>query len=122
MKGIPIVIYLWYIFPIVLFYLCRYIVRRTPITEKFNIKIPDLMIPFLILGIHALSVDSFQKSTLPYLLIMILLIGMGVALCHAYYFGDLQYKRFFKIFWRLVFLLCFLIYILLIIFNFITYI
>ncbi|QIL45587.1 DUF3397 domain-containing protein [Vagococcus coleopterorum] len=121
MKAIPIMIYLWYIFPVFLFFACQFIIAHTPLTEKFKIKLPDIMTPFLLMGIQALSIDSFQTSTLPYLLIIMLLIGIGVALGHAYYYGDIQYRRFFKIFWRIVFLVSVVVYFLMIIFNIITY-
>lgn len=121
MRGIPLSMYFWYIFPILVFVIGFQVMKRLPLREKFNIKLPDIVTPFLLLGIHRLSVDSFQASSLPYLLILILLVGIAVSLCHAYYFGDIQYKRFFKFFWRLVFLVSLVIYLFMIIYNIITY-
>lgn len=122
MKGIPLMVYMWYVFPVFVTLASQFIIKNTSITEKFNIKLPDIMTPFLLMGIQALSINSFQTSILPYLLIMMLLLGIAVALSHAYYFGDLQYSRFFKIFWRIVFLFSVVIYFVMITINFITYI
>lgn len=122
MKGIPLMIYMWYLFPVFLIFASQFTIKNTSLTERYNIKLPDIMTPFLLMGIQALSINSFQTSILPYLLIMMLLIGIAVALSHGYYFGDIQYKRFFKIFWRIVFLFSVVIYFFMIIFNFITYI
>lgn len=121
MRGIPLSMYFWYLFPIIIFFIGYQVMTYLPLKEKFNLKLPDIVTPFLLLGIHRLSVDSFQASSLPYLMILILLVGIAVALSHAYYFGDIQYKRFFKFFWRLVFLVSVVIYITMIIYNIVTY-
>ena len=85
--------------------------------ERWKIKAPDLAIPFLFIGIHELSKDSYDESIMPYFVISILLLGVAVALFQAYYYGEILYRRYFKMFWRLTFLLTFVLYVLLILLN-----
>ena len=57
----------------------------------------------LFIGIHELSKDSYDESIMPYFVISILLLGVAVALFQAYYYGEILYRRYFKMFWRLTF-------------------
>ena len=121
MNGMPFMVIFWYIFPVVLLFASDFVVQTLSLTRRFNIKSPDIATPFLLMGIQALSSDTYQKSAVPYVVILMLLVGISVALGHAYYYGDIQYKRFFKIFWRIVFLLTFVLYFLLILLNIFSY-
>lgn len=76
-----------------------------------------MSIPFLFLGLNELSKDSYNQSIVPYLIISVLLLGICVALFQAYYYGEILYGRYFKMFWRLTFLLTLLLYVLLILLN-----
>ena len=117
MKSLPVMMIFWYVFPIILLFACNFIVQSLSLAKKFKLKAPDLATPFLLMGIHVISTDTFSVSAVPYVIILILLLGIGIAVSHAYYYGDIQYKRFFKMFWRIVFLITLLLYILLIILN-----
>ena len=102
---------LWYLFPILVIFACNYLVQRLSLYEKIGLKSPDLATFFLFIGLHFLSKELFEISVLPYVLILVLFIGMGVAIGHARYFGDIQYRRFFKMFWRITFLVLIVVYI-----------
>jgi len=107
----------WYLFPIIVLFACNYLVSTFSLTKRFKIKAPDIAIPFLFIGLHELSKDSYNQSIVPYVIISVLLLGIGVAFFQAYYYGEILYGRYFKMFWRLAFLLTLLLYILLILFN-----
>lgn len=107
----------WYVFPVVVLFACNYVISTFSLRERYKIKSPDISVPFLFLGIHELSKNSYGQSIFPYFIISILLLGIGIAVFHAYFYGDIIYSRYFKMFWRLVFLLTMVLYIVLVINN-----
>lgn len=121
MNSLPVLMLFWYVFPIVLFFACNFIIQSLSLVRRYKIKTPDLATIPLFMGIHGLSIDTFGVSAMPYLLILIFILGVVVAIGHARYYGDIQYKRYFKMFWRIVFLLTILLYVCLIIFNIAQY-
>ncbi len=122
MKSLPVLMLFWYIFPIVLFLACNFIIQSFSLGKKYKLKTPDLATIPLFMGIHSISLDTFHVSAIPYLLILVFLLGVVVAVGQAQYFGDIQYKRYFKMFWRITFLFTIVLYICLIIFNIVQYI
>lgn len=114
-------LFFWYLFPIVVFILGGILVKKFSIDEKYGIKAPDIATPFLLIGIHYISKWTFGESFMPYVLLMVLLIGMLVAVFQAYEFKEIKYKRYFKMLWRISFLLIFLIYVLLILISIILF-
>lgn len=117
MKTISIMLIFWYIYPFLIMFASNFIVKRLSLRERAGIRTPDIATFFLFIGLHFLSIESFSVSMMPYVAIIILLIGIGVAIGHARYFGDIQYKRFFKMFWRITFLTTVLLYAFAIIFS-----
>ena len=109
------ILLLWYIFPIIVFLASDYIVTTFKLKQRFNLKTPDITIPFLIVGMHEISKSISTFSILPYFLLTILLLGISVVVFQAYRYREIMYGRFFKMFWRLTFLLSFLVYFILII-------
>ena len=103
------ILLLWYIFPIIVFLASDYIVTTFKLKQRFNLKTPDITIPFLIVGMHEISKSISTFSILPYFLLTILLLGISVVVFQAYRYREIMYGRFFKMFWRLTFLLSFLI-------------
>ena len=103
MVSFSAIMLFWYIFPVIVLFACNFLVSTFSLTERWKIKAPDLAIPFLFIGIHELSKDSYDESIMPYFVISILLLGVAVALFQAYYYGEILYRRYFKMFWRLTF-------------------
>ena len=118
---LPILMLFWYVFPLILFFACNFVIQTFSLDQKYKIKTPDLATIPLLMGIHGLSLDTFKHSAIPYVFILIFVLGAVVAIGHARYFGDIQYRRYFKMFWRLVFLAIILIYLCLIVFNIAQY-
>ncbi|MBL1223803.1 DUF3397 domain-containing protein [Enterococcus sp. BWR-S5] len=117
MVSFSIVMLLWYVFPVAVLFAANFIVSRLALAERYKVKSPDIAIPFLLIGLHVLSKDTYGQTIIPYMFISILLLGICVALFQAYYYGELIYGRFFKMFWRLNFLLVLLVYGFLILMN-----
>ncbi|EOH79000.1 Protein of unknown function [Enterococcus malodoratus] len=115
MASFSPVLLLWYIFPIIVFLASDYIVTTFKLKQRFNLKTPDITVPFLIVGMHEISKSISSFSILPYFLLTILLLGISVVVFQAYRYREIMYGRFFKMFWRLTFLLSVLVYFILII-------
>ncbi|MDN6664212.1 MAG: DUF3397 domain-containing protein, partial [Tetragenococcus koreensis] len=101
----------WYFFPAIVLFAAKLVVSVFSLNKRFRIKASDLTVPFLLFGIHQLSNVSFQFSIFPYFLITLLLLGIALAILQAYFFEEIIYRRFFKMYWRSVFLLAFVLYI-----------
>ncbi|MBM7710599.1 hypothetical protein JOD16_000159 [Enterococcus xiangfangensis] len=115
-----LVLLLWYIFPIIVFLASDYIVTIFKLKQRFNLKTPDITVPFLIVGMHEISKSISSFSILPYFLLTILLLGIGVVVFQTYRYREIMYGRFFKMFWRLTFLLSVLVYFALIVASIIS--
>jgi hypothetical protein len=111
----------WYIFPIILLIASKFIIRLFALNRKFKLKTPDLVVPFLFLGIHTVSLSLGMQSILPFFFLTILLLGIVVTIFQIVQFREIVYPRFFKMFWRLTFLLVMAVYFLLDIFSILSF-
>ncbi len=116
----PLVLF-WYIFPAIVLFGCNFLVKLFSLDRRFKIKAPDLAVPFLWGGMHALSRNMATFSFLPFFMISMLLMAMCIAVFQAYYYEEIIYSRYLKMTWRLAFLLTIVFYGLLIILNILTY-
>ena len=116
----PIVLF-WYIFPAIVLFGCNFLVKLFSLDRRFKIKAPDLAVPFLWGGMHALSRNMATFSFLPFFMISMLLMAICIAVFQAYYYDEIIYSRYLKITWRLAFLLTIVFYGLLIVLNILTY-
>ena len=116
----PIVLF-WYIFPVIVLFGCNFLVKLFSLDRRFKIKAPDLAVPFLWGGMHALSRNMATFSFLPFFMISMLLMAICIAVFQAYYYDEIIYSRYLKMTWRLAFLLTIVFYGLLIVLNILTY-
>ncbi|MBV7389809.1 DUF3397 domain-containing protein [Enterococcus sp. ALS3] len=112
---------LWYIFPVIVFFASNYLYTTLHLRDRFNIRIPDITVPFLIIGMHEISKLTYGLSILPYILLTILCIGIAVVIFQAIRYREILYRRFFKMFWRLAFLVSFLMYFVVIIASIVSF-
>ncbi|MDN6640251.1 MAG: DUF3397 domain-containing protein [Tetragenococcus sp.] len=117
MSTFSLIYLFWYFFPVIVLFAGKLCISVFSLKKRFRLKAADLSVPFLLFGIHQLSKLSFQFSIFPYFLITLLLLGIALAVLQAYFFEEIVYPRFFKMYWRSVFLLTLLLYIVLIIFS-----
>lgn len=120
-SNFEIAMIFWYLFPVIVIFAANYLTSALKLQKRLKIKAPDLAVPFLWLGLHQLSSNAFGISILPYFAISILFLGILLVLFQAYFYGEIAYKRYFKMFWRLVFLFSLLTYLLLIIMDIVHY-
>ncbi len=116
----PIVLF-WYIFPAIVLFGCNFLVKLFSLDRRFKFKAPDLAVPFLWGGMHALSRNMATFSFLPFFMISMLLMAICIAVFQAYYYDEIIYSRYLKMTWRLAFLLTIVFYGLLIVLNILTY-
>ncbi|WP_035053637.1 DUF3397 domain-containing protein [Carnobacterium pleistocenium] len=90
--------------PIILLILFSKAVQRHFKKQNSTIILPDLLVPFLILGIHILSELTYEFSLFPYFLIFIFSLGIIILLIVAAKKGEILYRSFFKTYWRFVFI------------------
>lgn len=121
MVSFSVIMLFWYIFPVIVLFACNFLISTFSLTERFKIKAPDISVPFLFIGLNELSKNTYGQSIVPYMIISVLLLGICVALFQAYYYGEILYGRYFKMFWRLIFLLSIILYGLLILLNILHY-
>lgn len=121
MVSFSVIMLFWYVFPVIVLFACNFIISTFSLTERFKVKAPDISIPFLFIGLNELSKDSYGQSIVPYMVISVLLLGICVAVFQAYYYGEILYGRYFKMFWRLVFLLSLVLYGVLVLLNIVHY-
>ena len=107
----------WYVFPLVVIFLMRLLVSHFSLDRRFSIKTPDLAVPFLLFGIHRLSILIFKESLFPYLVITLSLLGIGIAFFQAYFYEEIEFPRFFKMYWRSVFLFALVVHVSLIVLS-----
>ncbi|SJZ40766.1 Protein of unknown function [Pilibacter termitis] len=110
-----LILLFWIIFPFMVFIASSFLVEKFHLKKRFKIKPVDIALPLLFIGIHGLSAFTYQASIVPYFLISILLLGISVAFFQAYFYEEIVYPRFIKMFWRLSFLMILLVYVFLII-------
>ncbi|MEG0553112.1 MAG: DUF3397 domain-containing protein [Carnobacterium sp.] len=103
-----------YLMPIFLLYFFSKGVNRHFKNQQLKIKLADLLVPYLMIGIQILSIQTFEVSIFPYFLILIFSLGIIIAVLIAYKKGEIIYSRFFKTYWRFVFMFSFLTYYLLV--------
>lgn len=116
----PLVLF-WYIFPAIVLFGCNFLVKIFSLDRRFKIKAPDLAVPFLWGGMHALSRNSATASFLPFFMISLLLMAICIAVFQAYYYDEIIYSRYLKMTWRLAFLLTSGFYVVLIVLNLLSY-
>ncbi len=116
----PMLIF-WYLFPMIVWAALQLLSSVFSLNKRFSIKAVDLTVPFLLFGIQKLSKMALGSSVLPYFLITLCLLGIGLAFFQAYFYDELEYRRFFKMYWRFAFLLCVILHIVLILLSILSF-
>ncbi|WP_034986638.1 DUF3397 domain-containing protein [Liquorilactobacillus sucicola] len=70
----------------------------------------DVMTPFMLVGIHFLTLDESGNSIVPYVLLGMALWGILMTLNHVFIKGELGYRSFYWRYWRLADIVITIIY------------
>jgi hypothetical protein len=110
---------LWLLFATASIYSSKILLEKWKWASKKKLAASDLATPLLFIGLHGLSKNVFSNSVLPYFLISVLLLGITITGFLAYTYGEIKYKQFIKLFWRMTFVFTAIIYLIFVIVDFI---
>lgn len=99
-----------FLLPIALFVFCNKKINRHFMKQQLTVKLADLLVPYLIVGIHIISSLTWGRSIFPFFLIFIFTLAIILLLYLAVKKGEILYHKFFKSWWRFVFLSSILTY------------
>lgn len=105
------------VLPIVLFVFFNKKVNRHFVMQEQTVKMADLLVPYLLVGIHIISLTTFGETLFPYFLIFIFSLAIILLVYLAVNKGEILYSQFLKSWWRFVFLSSIIVYYLLIAAN-----
>ncbi|CRH23168.1 Putative membrane protein (fragment) [Carnobacterium maltaromaticum] len=74
----------FYIAPVLFLLILKSLIRKRLIIRHVAIKPPDVLVPFLLIGIHILSEMTLKFSLLPYFAIFMLSLGIVIVCLMAY--------------------------------------
>lgn len=72
----------------------------------------DFWPPFLIIFTHFLTLQTTDSSIVPYEVISLMIMGIGLTVLSVIQQGEILYGRFFRLFWRVTDLLMIMVYLL----------
>lgn len=103
-------LFIMYLIPIVTIVLFSRPIRNHFMKHNIMVKVADLLVPFLLVGIHLFSMQSLDVSYFPYLLLFI--FGFGIILSIYIYIQKKEFylRTFFHIWWRFVFIFSFVLF------------
>lgn len=105
----------WSLSPVFILFAAKFVTSIFSLKKRYGVRAPDVAVPFLFLAIHRLSYLTFQESLFPHFIITLCLLGIGLAFFQAYFYEELDYPRYLKMYWRSVFLFSILTQIVLIV-------
>lgn len=100
----------WFVSPILLYMGLNFIIHRFSLKKLFKVKLSDFMVPIIFIVDNHISKLLFHESILAYLFISSFILGIGIAVIQAYFYEELNYHVYFKMFWRFLFLLLLVFY------------
>lgn len=77
----------------------------------------DFWPPFLILFTHFLTLQATESSIVPYEVISMMVLGIGLTVLEVIQRGGIIYRRFFRLYWRLIDLLAIVVYLVALVIN-----
>ncbi|AVK63263.1 DUF3397 domain-containing protein [Lactobacillus sp. CBA3606] len=104
------------VFSMILMGLKRLLGRHWPV----GLLIIDFWCPFLIIFTHFLTMQAMADSIVPYEIISLMILGIGLTVLEVIQRGEILYGRFFRLYWRASDLVVILVYGLALIFQFIV--
>lgn len=69
--------------------------------QGIKLRLIDLLPVYFFMGIHIFSLSAFQKTLLPHVIILLAVLGIGLASTFHFKQNNFQLKRFLRILWRL---------------------
>lgn len=112
-----LILIFWIVYPVFAIGASGFVTMRFGLKKKYNVKPVDIALPLLLIGLNALSRIAFGTSILLYFLLSVFLLGLSVAWFQSYFYEEIAYPRFMKMFWRLTFLITLITHVVLVVLN-----
>lgn len=103
MAAYPLLVFIFLIF-VFKFFRLRHITNH-------KLKMPDIFIIFLIVGLEFFSVKLAGFSALPYFVLVLSGLALVLLLLDLFYYQAFSWIRFFKLWWRISFFITLIFYI-----------
>lgn len=100
----------FYFIPLVTLVLSKWINKQFKLLN-LSLKVVDLLIPYMILLTFMISQLYLTVNLVPYLVIVVSVLGILIVSYDTFYKKELNVYLFFRIWWRVVFITCFVTYI-----------
>ncbi|WP_423189677.1 DUF3397 family protein [Alkalibacterium sp. f15] len=100
----------FYLAPFIIFVFSKWINKQFK-SIQLSIKVVDLIIPYMILLLFIISQLYLAINLLPYLFIIISVLGILLASYYTFYRQELNLYLFFRMWWRIVFIICLITYV-----------
>lgn len=87
------------------------VIRR--VTRRFwprGLALIDFWPPFLIVFTHFLTLQATESSLVPYEIISMMILGIGLTVLEVVQRGEILYRRFLRIYWRMIDVLAIVVY------------
>lgn len=110
MDRSTLVVFIWFVLPIIILMGLNYVIQRFRLKKYLKVRLVDIMVPILFFIENHIVKLLFNESVWPYLLISALVLGIGVALVQAYFYDEIAYRFYLKMFWRFLFILLVVLY------------
>lgn len=103
-------VFVLYITPVLILILLSRQINNHFKKVHLKLKAADLLVPFLLMGIHLFSYRYAHVSYFPYFLLFLFTFGMILALSIYVKKEKLKFVDFFLVWWRFVFLFSFFLF------------
>ena len=100
----------FYFVPLITLILSKWINKQFKLLN-LSLKVVDLLIPYMILLTFIISQLYLTVNLVPYLVIVVSVLGIVIVSYDTFYKRELNVYLFFRIWWRVVFITCFVTYI-----------
>ncbi|MER2063468.1 MAG: DUF3397 family protein [Alkalibacterium sp.] len=77
---------------------------------RLSLKVVDLIIPYMLVLLFIMSQLYLPINLLPYLMLIISVLGILLATYYTFYLKELSLYLFFRTWWRIVFITCLIFY------------
>lgn len=101
------------LYPLLVFIVLVFVFKYFKLRHLTNrrLKIPDVFIVFLVIGLSIYSNQLASISILPYYFLIISGLALVLMMLDLLYYKNFVFRRFLKLWWRITFIITFIIYI-----------
>lgn len=102
--SVDLIIIVFYLLPVIILLFSKKINRQFRLVN-IPVKVVDLLIPYMLILLFYLGRLYFEINLIPYIIIVLSLMGIVIATFRTFVKEELNLYFFFRIWWRYVFLI-----------------